>query len=202
MTTKTKTTELTAAAQVAELRRLRPAAAAALLGVSARTLRDRVDLPRTDDGRFDATVLFRAAAGQATRPRLTDQDTEVVFRIADAVFGDLGAGAPAAVLRGLDRLCRTHGDAVLLVLTDRLIDLLRDRAATAEILAEFDAQEVRDEIERRRAAHAERAAADNLDIAVVCQDCRKIRQGARWVKGSEPRHSVYGICPGCISSDK
>ena len=50
---------MTGIQQIAMMRGLRQQAAAALIGISARALRDHVDAPRREDGTYDALELVR-----------------------------------------------------------------------------------------------------------------------------------------------
>jgi hypothetical protein len=173
----TKPKELTAAEQLAELSRLRPAAAAALLGIAPRTLRDRLDLPRADGGRYDARELFAAARGRVDRPRLSDDERELIYQIADALTDPglyNGPGLPA--YRAAQRLVAQHGEGVLLVLVDRLGWLFQDAARYA---GDCEPQPLR---------------------PVVCDYCGKVRRGEKWHKAPKPTDCVYGCCPDCETS--
>jgi hypothetical protein len=172
----TKPKELTAAEQLAELSRLRPAAAAALLGIAPRTLRDRADIPRADGGRYDARELFVAAAGKVERPRLSDDEREIVYQIADvlAEVGMFDSGMPA--YRATQRLVGQYGEGVLLILCDRLFWLFQDAAKYA---GDCEPQPLR---------------------PVVCDYCGRLRRGERWHKAPKPAGCVYGCCPDCEHS--
>ena len=200
----TKSDGLTAPQQIAELQRLKQASAAWLLGVNARTLRDRSDLQRAEDGTYDARELIRAGAKTAF-PKLTDSETESCCRIADLIGAGVLEGSLPAIADTLNGLHERYANgglaATMAVILDTLkpdIDYWRadlQRAPSAAECAE-QARRKQAEEEHRQAVYD---ATCELSAVAKCTECGAMRRGGKWAKG-EPEHgelTYAACCPKC-----
>ena len=169
---------LAAGKQVAELQRLRQQAVAWLAECSDRTVRAGKFIgARNDDGTYDGRRLVRELAGRIERPKLSDDETETVFQIADALCDPgLYAGPGMAAYRAAQRLVAQHGEGALLVLIDRLGWLFQDAARYA---GDMEPQPLR---------------------PVVCDYCGKVRRGEKWHKAPKPTGCIFGCCDACETS--
>lgn len=194
-------TKLTAHQQIAVLRTLTQQAAAFLIGMSARALRDNPNVPRaTDDGRYDAKGLFKWWSGRIGTCKLNDEDLERAMILAD----DVGYGQWRGV-RLLRELQEKHGSAGLAAVSEIFLE------TWIEPGDQDPGQEARPtETELRGAAQRaihelkQQAARDRLEIAIVCCRCGKLRCGRRWVK-AKPRAGYFvkkSWCPACEAKEE
>ena len=184
--------------QIKMLRRLSQQAAAKLISVSPRRLRDELDAPRNDDGSYNAIELVAWHRGRTDRPELPDEDYERVLVAREHLVGGfcgLSDYGIAAVFASLDELRHRHGDGVLLMVMDLTIQQgLSDAADIEPTPAQAAAQ-----AEAKRKREAEQAARDALQIAYVCERCKRLRRGRKWVKTTPATGylTIYDYCPGC-----
>ena len=182
---------------MATLKSLKQGAAAHVLNVSVRTLRDRVEIPRDADGCFDIDDLVRYATKAVPRPDLSDHDLEKIQTVVDAIYAvvEAEAGAICDLFGGLQE---RFGDGALLVFLDALEgafrDYLRDYPPDNSPWTDADSIEAANEAKRR---HEEARARDQLQVATTCEDCNSLRRGPSWVKESPPVGYlvVKGCCP-------
>lgn len=180
--------------QVKALESLSQPAAAWLLGCTARHLRDQTSAPRNDDGTYDAQKLVEWSAGRARAPELDDEEYETALVIADRLcVGDSYTGV-VTWLRGLRE---KYGDAGLIAFVDLLMNEWAELAVGGRFPTTADleraAEEARQGLIR---AHNE----VNLRFAYVCEKCKRLRRGRRWIQSKPPEgHVVIGdSCPACL----
>lgn len=185
--------------QIKMLGKLTQGAAAKLLGITARSLRDSHDAPRRDDGTYDAAEVVRWWGRRGDRPKMTEADEEIMAIVADLAY----EVAPEIMARPLaDRLMKLHqqhGAALLTELGDTVLRAVVKRAGVEAAFApQFDQIE-RTAIERAREQAARTQAYAQLHVAVVCDGCGKVRRGKRWVKAQPPNGYIVepGSCPDC-----
>ena len=173
--------KLSGSEQVEVLKGLAQPAAAWLVGMAARSLRDHADVPRTDDGRYDARELVRWASRRRGRPELDDAEYERLLIAVEVFLCSRGDDlVQAAIGERLRELADRHGEGVGLLFMDLVLD---SWSAVTRSEPERDFQEGR----------------DALRVVVRCAACGKIRQGRRWVRGKPPAdHEVLGDkCAAC-----
>ena len=107
--------KLTGTEQIAVLQSLNQQAAAWLLNLNGRSLRDRPDIPRNVNGEYDARRLLEWAAGRLPEPNLTDADQERLLTIGEHYAGECSFACKAIAEFGKD-LEAKYGDAGLAVL--------------------------------------------------------------------------------------
>jgi hypothetical protein len=205
-----KTGKLRGSEMVEGLKHLPQAAAAWLLGVAPRTLRDMPDAPRSPDRTYDARALVRwylASPDRGPRPEIDEDDLERLLLIAEQT----ATGPPSdchivAIVDTLRKLSETYGAGFGAVLLDVL---LRTWGETADVYrGETDPRaseaEIRRAVDREVRARVEQQARDQLEIIVQCEQCRKFRRGRRWTKGNpHPSYEVtFTLCPSCEGRQK
>lgn len=190
---------LTSAEQIAVMERLSQPAAAWLVGVSARTLRDHA-IPRAEDNRYNAGELLTWAAGRIPAPEmLTDDEWERLLTIGELYVAETGL-AVGPIADFLTELRDKYGDAGLAAFARGLLEYCESEAdAGPERYREPTPGELRAEVERRLQEEQRHRAFDRLDIAVVCEGCGRLRRGRRWVKQQPARGFavVKDACPSC-----
>jgi len=128
-------TNHTATHQKAILRRLNQQAAAMLLSISPRTLRDR-DVPRNDDGTYDAVVLVaRLLTEKQSRLPVDDEDHATRKLRAEADIKEMEAEQRAGALVPLAMV-----DTTLTRVADMLRQLGEDFGRTTAPINGRDAQ--------------------------------------------------------------
>ncbi|MEM9366378.1 MAG: hypothetical protein AAGD07_10300 [Planctomycetota bacterium] len=180
------------------LQKLKQADAARLMGVSARTLRDMGEVPRNEDGTYDAIELMAWARGRATLPSdIPPGDLERVLLVSDRVWLNCDSMLAAAVTT-LTELRQKHGNAICEIFANNLLQRWQGVVELEEQLEQdptFQRREREREQERRRVEDAER----DLRITLVCGECGKKRRGLTWGHFKTPKEHVEeeGCCPGC-----
>lgn len=188
--------------QVQVLKALRQATAAWLLDIRPRSLRDAIDAPRSNDGRYDGQQLVKWARGRMERCELTDDDVEKCLRIADSIVVGNASGVSALkIVNMLHDTREKYADQGLLAFIDILMTKLTE---AAEWFPPPTAEEVERErlVARRREEYSK--AERELRIVTVCEKCERIRHGRRWLKRRPPAdHAVTGdLCPDCTEASK
>jgi len=191
---------LTAPQQTNELQRLKQQAAAYVLDCNGRTLRDRSDVERNDDGTYHVHALIAAAAGKTRLAKLTDDEIEFCHRAAD-VLDPSTEGALLTVYDGLRAIEQTHGPAGLAAALDTMLeawrhdaDYWRWEATQRRPLTEAD---IRERIEREQERDHQYTAEASLQCVASCDSCDRVRRGGKWVKGpAQPNERTYvSHCP-------
>ncbi len=192
---------LSAAEQIHEIHHLSQAAAAELVGLHAKTLRERTGVPRSPAGTYDGPELVQWLAKEIEVLKLDDAEHERVLIAIDIVknWEDRWVNPVVAVI---EALVAEHGTAALAVVGQEILDQAKSevqrslgwRISRGPTWEEFQ------EKERREEAEAE--AVRNLRIAVVCEDCDRVREGRKWVRKKVPVGYVTWpeICPACLAS--
>ena len=202
MAKKTKN-DMTAEQQKQVLSNLKQATAAWILGVNGRTLRDRTDLPRNPDGTYNVRDLFAGIERTSTVPHLDTDDLEKVLVISDKLYNGYAAGPSAVgIFDALTELEDKHGPGVFIAFVR---ELLQDWGYSVEIdrkeYSPLTREEIQERIEAEIDEERQAMAADNLKVAVVCDNCHKLRRGRRWVKSKPPAGYVVSgsVCPDCLT---
>lgn len=199
---------LTGAQQITVMENLTQQAAAWLVGATARTVRDHVEIPRDSAGRYSAQNLLAWAARRVPPAELTAEELERTLNAADLLFDSISQRndeAAIALCDLLEELNAHHGEGGLVVFAKEALRQLRQRAelelagcTALDLMPEAQRREIEQRIkeEAEKAAREWRAEAD-LDFAVVCDGCGMLRQGREWVKAdpSPGRHVIGGCCP-------
>ncbi|MEX1090674.1 MAG: hypothetical protein WEC36_15790 [Phycisphaeraceae bacterium] len=172
-------------------------AAACLLGISARSLREAIDAPRNADGGYDGPTIVEwwSKCGGQRPANFTDDEAELLALVADDVYAGIGETGAATMARRLGELHDRHGPALLHALGEVVLRQVRAVAKAAEQFP-LDAEAQR-EAQAQAARDDEAAAA--LRIAVVCERCGRLRRGKRWIKAPVPSGYIRigGGCPDC-----
>ncbi len=190
--------------EVEMLKNLSQQAAAWALGVTARTLRDHPEIPRTAEGGYDVRDLAKWAVQHGPRDEITfdDERYEHILTLAEAMLRDLGPHLWQLVAL-LDNLEDDYGPNGVL----SALSLMRD--AWGQILGpELEAMRdvpvsMEDIIEMGRAELRHRQASqahDLLRIVTRCQECGTVRRGRRWVKDAKTSAlwvDMLTLCPEC-----
>ena len=207
-TTKQKTkdlTKLTAVEQIRVLENLTQAAAARLVGVSPRTLRDHPEIPQTPAKRYDARDLLRWLSHRVEQPELDDADLERILVIAERLESEVcGEALLSSVSDAFQQLQQKYGQAALLAFSLALIERCDKRAESCRRFHQSPEQvrqaeeHRRQEEAARRQREAEEAARDQLKVCVVCE-CGRLRRGRTWVNESPPPGYAVELdyCPTC-----
>jgi hypothetical protein len=166
------------AAQIAAMRTLSPNAAAWLLSLEPRSLRDRVDCPRNPDGTFDGRAIVEWAVSRGKPPELTNEQYEICLQLAEQLDED----TIGAILKPLRAVVRSIGGNRALALAAVMELILRD---TEERVGRYP--------EEYDLASAE------IDAVHVCCECNRWRNGRRWHDGEPPdrERQIGAICPAC-----
>ena len=201
---KSKTTDgpqLSAAAQINELHHLTQAAAAELVGLHSKTLREKPNVPRLASGLYDGCELVRWLVEQSESaievPNLDDVQYERVLLAVDAI-GSWDEAGMSTALQILERLAHEHGVAGLAVVGEVLLERARLDVERANRPKRVMSQSEREAKERREAD--DRAIEANLRLVHQCATCGRIRQGSKWVNRGVPDgyRSLESVCPSCF----
>ena len=187
----------TAADQRRVLTALSQQPAAFMLGLSPRTLRDS-DAPRTDSGNYDGRELVKWATGRIKRPDLADEHIERIMVAVDEVIGDLFGYA--GLLSTLNELQNEYGDGGPLAFVEHLVVALRAEVEHHPVAAKpLTAGGLAGLVEAAQRQHDAAAARTLLRLAVVCEDCGKLRRGRSWVAETPPAGFDIrkDLCPAC-----
>jgi len=185
--------------QVAAMKSLTQSAAAWLVGVSPRALRDHPDIRRSGDGTYDATDLLEWVAGRIPEPALTDEELERVL-VASEHFEVVDTLAVGPIIDTLTALKDKYGDPGLIVFVREVMAYFSARIADfPDQYREPTAAEMRVKAERHVDQEKRSVAFSRLRITIVCEKCGKLRRGRRWVNQKPPKdHAVVkGVCPKC-----
>ena len=194
--------------QVEVLRCLSQEAAASLLGITARSLRDHAgQVPRNADGSYDGPVLVRWYKNRGDQPTLDDEAYEELLVVAEQIQINIPESLAIAVFDWLKKFRASFGVGGTAAFVDTVLKewewfVEKDRARFAEPLPS------REEYLRKAASEAateyEALAAveglDDLAYAVRCNRCERLRKGRRWLKNvPDPKgfSVVQGTCPDC-----
>lgn len=158
-------------------------AAAMLLGVSARSVRDYHDLPRNHDGTYNLGAVIDFARRRIKLALLEGDDAEYVLQVGEEV--GLYPGA-VSVLEALHRIDARHGDAGLLSAMRAFMCAMRENCGMWPTLPE--------PVPFQR---------------VTCEGCGAVRVGSDWMKpasvpdrGRPITHSICPTCEGLHPSDR
>lgn len=178
------------------MQRLSQQSAAWVAGVAVRTLRDRTDAPRAHDGSYDAADIVKWSRSCIDSADLDDADIERMLVIVD----DLHPRGYVAAVETLRDILLRYGAAGL----SRFAELLLEEwGATVDESGDTFQPLTADNIAKRALEERERleesAARDRFEVAVVCDECGKLRRGRRWIKSSPPAGFVVDqiLCPKC-----
>jgi hypothetical protein len=166
------------AAQIAAMRTLSPNAAAWLLSLEPRSVRDKVEIPRNADGTYDGRTIVEWATTRGKTPELTNAQYEICLQLAEQL-DEITIGA---ILKPLRAVVRSIGGNRSLAL-----------AAVCELI-------LRDTEERVGRYPEEYDLADaEIDAVHVCTECNRWRNGRRWHDGEAPHRErqLGAICPAC-----
>jgi hypothetical protein len=210
----------TGAEQVAILGALNQQAAAFLVGLTARSIRDDPRIPRAKAGTYDGPALVAWAARRVAPVKMTELETERSLNLSDLLFDSLverdgSCRVAVEVADFLGGLVAAHGEQGLMVFAAELARrwaLLADecRPDAEKFLHETPQarhRRIEERVEREIEAEAARANEGHLDIATVCETCERLRRGHAWaVEAPAPgRTVVYGRCdswPDCGDDKK
>jgi len=195
MASETKKHDLTPDELIAAMERLPQTAAAWVIDVSARELRDH-PAPRDSDGRYDVRQLVAWQARRLKRPDdMSDVDQERMLTAAESV-GVLNDATLPVLVEFVASLTQRYGDAGKLALFDAMFaEWLRQ----LDVALEIDTPEARRRHEAAERAVLERQqAVAELRYTHKCR-CGNIRRGSKWLKGKLPADHVEleSVCPSC-----
>jgi hypothetical protein len=165
-------------AQIAAMRTLAPGAAAWLLSLEPRTVRDKVEIPRNADGTFDGRAIVQWATSRGKPPELSNSQYEIALQLAEQLDED----TIGRILKPLRALVRSIGGNPSQALAAVVELILRD---TEERVGRYP--------EDYDLAPAE------IDAVHVCLECQRWRNGRRWHEGEPPtrERQIGAICPAC-----
>ena len=199
---------LTNSQQVEALQRLGQGAAAWLIGVASRTIRDFVEIPRGENGVYDARDLLKFAVDRASPPELTDDELETAIQIADWLHDHDGEEPlrTISILEFTDQLVSRRGPLAALAFFDAIRDRWLERTEeTRQELDELNRSPTEDELRARfqeeREHHELRRRLARFEVTYQCDTCKRVRRGGRWEK-SRPlggHHVIGDICPKCAA---
>jgi hypothetical protein len=195
----TALSNLTGTEQIKVMENLTQQAAGWLLGLTARTMRDWPTIPRGADGRYNAAALVKWQAGRVERANLADTEYETLLTIAEATDIDGLAGA----VKALGDLRRAYGAGILAEFGEILLGKWGEILdASPEHFGAPTPADLRQKDEARRKADAEAEARRELRIATICDACKKLRRGRRWIKAGPPAGFVVmaDLCPACAAA--
>jgi len=190
-----KPAKLTGTVEIAIMEQLSQQAAAWLIGITPRALRDQ-DAPRRPDGCYDARSLTEWATSRITQVKLTDGELEKLLTVVDSMSGLL----TPAMLSDLDELHSKHGVSGWLAF---LVTFIEESKADIARYPDATRPKAQEDIDLAVAECHERMensiASDALKVATVCEDCGKLRRGRKWVVEDPPAdHCVAEwVCPRC-----
>jgi hypothetical protein len=211
---------MTGAEQVAILGELNQQAAAFLVGLTARSIRDDPRAPRNRDGSYSAPDLVAWAARRVAPPKLTELETERSLNLSDLLFDELverdgSCRVAVEVADFLGGLVAQHGEAGLMVFATELArrwKLLADECRPAAEKFRHETPQARrrrieERVEREVEAEGVLANEAHLDVATLCDGCERLRRGHAWVHEAPApgRTVIYGRCdswPDCGDDKK
>ena len=173
---KNKAVTLTGPQQVAQLKKLKQEAAAFLLGVTSRSLRDKGTVGRNPDGSYDARELIKVAAHSVGQPTLAPDQLELLLRLEDTFCPDGG------MRRVLETFDNEFGDLGMVAVARKLLEICRDPVwpdRPAKELPDDDKQLLEWAREQRQEVRKKQAI-DRLDHRTVCFGCGKVRMADKW----------------------
>ena len=188
-----KKDKLTAPQQIQVLHSLTQQAAAHLVGMTPRHLRDQ-GAPRNEDGTYDARALLVWSSAASNTTEIDDADIERMFVIADYLHVECLSDSALLVIVDYLRQVRQSGPTRMVAFVTVLLDewgYFRDHL-TEKIDDPLLPLNLMDEAAKARAWELMR-------VAVKCDQCGKLRRGTTWVKDSPPNgYTVQlGECPAC-----
>ena len=205
----TKQGVLTAPQQVQVLKNLKQQAAAHVLGISPRSLRDRPEIPRDDDGCFDIHDLLRHAPKEILRPDMADRDLERILVVVEILYGVVSEAEATGVYSLFGDLRARYGDAGLVVFAERLeaaIKGLHDLYPFVDSpFTEADEQRaLANAVKAAREADSHSRATSLLHYTSQCDKCKRYRRGDKWVKEAPPADYIvsHGACPKCYPEEQ
>jgi hypothetical protein len=193
----------TAAAQIAIMQRLTQKAGGWLLRFkSVRTLADRTDAPRNEDGSYSADALVAWSRQEMPAVELADADLEGVLHLASNFASD-AEGHVSGVVRILSGIKRKYGAPGMAAVAE--IFLADVKSYQARFPSPYDRPKTPEEIQEE----CEKEAADRIaglptwdahnDCRVLsqCERCKRYRWGRRWLVPPLPRGyvSLWAFCP-------
>lgn len=190
---------LSGAEQIIVLKSLKQQSAAWLLNLTARSLRDHVEVPRHADGHYDARELLTSGLQTTALPEPTPDELEKLWQVAESLAWDDLIPASLCLLKSLQE---RHGTvAGLALFAQAMLEVWaeqheRDEPEPTE--SEFRSKaEKRFEEELQR--HRNHQLRQQLRVITVCGECKRIRRGRQWVKGHISADSLASesMCPGC-----
>ncbi len=196
---------LSGAQQIIVMKSLKQEAAAWLLGVTARTLRDHSHtVERNADDSYDARVVVSSGLLKAEPPELSADEQEKCIRTAELLNEEVSP----AVMRLFRELEDKHGDRGLAELVRVMKETWADdygkteseppQLSEAELREQIE-EEFRQGFETQLRSRIDSNADARLKRGVVCEDCGKVRRGRTWVTGTAKadEHYLKGYCPKC-----
>ena len=187
------------AGQVKIMEQLVPAACAWLLGVTPRAIRDMPDLPRNIDGSHSAREVHAWGRAKLKRPAMDDPDQERVFRAVEYLSGLLYDYRGLHTLAGLfEDLQGRYGEFALVAFAEALVREFKQIADDNGRPEDAESRELEVFEEHAKRLREKRLLAD-LQGAIACQHCKKIRTGTTWRKARDEDHVVAVVtCPRCL----
>ena len=164
---------MTTAEQITAMESLSQGAAARLLGMNGRSMRDSPTIPRNSDGTYDGTKLVEWARSRHKPSKLDDEQLERILVAAEEMAASGAVSAAQAFCGLLDDLADNYGDSALAAFTRAL----RDSCA---IYAECSDDPLETKLDRVRDQHARDLAVAELRIVSQCDTCNRIRKGSKW----------------------
>jgi transcriptional regulator with XRE-family HTH domain len=183
---------------MSDLLKLSQREAAAMLGMNARSLRDDGSIPRNQDGSYSGPELVKWARGRTESAKLLpDVDYEKLLLIADEL-GEPSESKAVAIVEILKTLRSNCGDSVFIELGEILLNRW-ERSAAWQVEYESDPVRQRRDIEAEKRERILRAKSDRLEIVAVCDECKKIRKGRKWVSVKPvDMPTIPAMCPDCL----
>ncbi len=188
--------------QIIVMKSLTQEAAAWLLGVTARTLRDHSHtVERNADDSYDARAVVSSGLLKAEPPELSPDEQEKCIRAAEFLTSDYCVVSPA-IMRLIRELEEKYGDRGLAEFV-RLVreTWVEDYQATENDPPLPSESELRRQIEERVEADLRASLEGNtkfrLKQGVECDSCGKVRRGRQWVTAKITESCLGGTCPTC-----
>lgn len=179
---------------------------AALLGKRTSWVRDHPDLPRNQDGSYDAAEAVAWYIGRIQREMeaatLPVDDLERAARFTDVLIPALECEA-AALCDWFDAIQTRHGAAGLAAIMEVFVDELRDIARLVGRPRGESEQQIRERHEIEIQREIEEAGRTLFDVSIRCDCCRKVRRGKKWLplKTSPGTVERGTICPECLKEE-
>ncbi len=201
--TETELKGLSVAQEIAVLKRLSQGAAAWLLDVTSRTIRDHSGIPRAVDDSYDGQALLTWARSRQKAAKLRDDEIERLQLILDLMSQCEGDEVfEITMVDTLRALQEAHGQAGLVVFAEMFVRYhgeFADRNRSRPGMAEMTFAEWEGSAASRWRQEQESWATSKLRVCMVCETCRKLRRGSQWIKADPPvgHHSLRALCPKC-----